>query len=111
MPIYSIYSLISNYKVNANNYLERDLNPRPSDLASDALPTEPSRSLWPEWGIERSQVTLPQLYALNITQLSFFTFIQHTYNFITKLPRGSSKYMNQREDSSPYRCQYTQYIV
>ena len=78
MPIYSIYSLISNYKVNANNYLERDLNPRPSDLASDALPTEPSRSLWPEWGIERSQVTLLQLYALNITQ-PIILYIYKTY--------------------------------
>merc|ERR1711888_324713 len=32
---------ISSFKVNANSCLKRDLNPQPSDLASDVLPTVP----------------------------------------------------------------------
>merc|ERR1711888_155957 len=56
---------IRSFKVNANICLKRDLNPRPSDLASDALPTEPLKPLCLEWVIVSTQFSFQQLSALN----------------------------------------------
>ena len=72
---------MSSCKVNAKVCLKWDLNPRPPDLASDALPTEPLKPLWLEWGIVSIHLSLQKPYALNNNHQLYTTY--HSYIYTT----------------------------